>query len=186
MDRGPALLSNRWALRTTGYCRSGNTFLNYALKALYYDTDKINLNWHTVAKLDARPIMMVPIRNPLDCISSWHLYPSSYPLEADIKYYLRFHNAVIEKAGKVVLMDFDLFTNDVEYIKTQIHNNYGIATQSTASIDEIKQSMLADKKRINLPRDNKEKLNIIKTQLAGMPEFEQCVDLYRKLKIAAN
>lgn len=182
MDRGSKILSNRWLLRTTGYCRSGNTYLNHTLKYLYYDNEPVNLNWHTVAKLDAREKIMVPFRNPLDCISSWHLYPSSYPLDADIRYYLRFHTAVLEKIGKVVLMDFDLFTKDLQYIKTKVSDNYGLSTDSTATIEQIKESMLSDGKTINLPRNNKTELDAVKAELQGMAGFNECVELYNVLK----
>lgn len=182
MGRGPNLLNNKQLLRTTGYCRSGNTYLNYTLNHLYYNTEPVNLNWHTVAKLDARDRMMVPIRHPLDCISSWHLYPSGHLLDADIRFYLRFHNAVLEKINKVVLMDFDYFTNDLEYIKSKVSDNYGLTTDSTATIDQIKQSMLTSNKKINLPRNNQEELNAVKEQLVNEPLFEQCIELYNKLK----
>lgn len=183
MGGGPDLLNNRWLLRTTGYCRSGNTYLNYALKYLYYNTELVNLNWHTVAKLDAREKIIVPFRNPLDCISSWHLYPSSYPLDADIRYYLRFHTAVLEKINKVVLMDFDLFTKDLQYIKIKVVENYGLSTDSPATIGQIKEYMIFDGKKLNLPRNNKAELDAIKLELGKMPEFQECLELYARLKV---
>lgn len=180
--RGKNMQNNKYNLRTSGFPRSGNTYLNYTLNHLYYDNEPVNLNWHTVAKLDARDTMIVPIRNPLECISSWHLYPSSYPLDADIRYYLRFHTAVLEKIDKVVLMDFDLFTKDLQYIKTKVSDNYGLNTNSTATIEQIKESMLTNGKDINLPRNNKEELDAVKAELQQMPEFTQCVELYERLK----
>lgn len=174
--------NNKYDLRTSGFPRSGNTYLNYTLNHLYYDNEPVNLNWHTVAKLDARNTMIVPIRNPLDCISSWHLYPSSYPLDADIRYYLRFHTAVLEKIDKVVLMDFDLFTKDLQYVKTKVADNYGLNTDSTATIEQIKESMIANDKSLNLPRNNKAELDAVKAELQQMPEFAECLELYAKLK----
>lgn len=169
-------------LRTSGYCRSGNTFLNYSLQVLYFNNESVNPNWHTVAKLDAREKIMVPLRNPLDCISSWHLYPSSYPLDADIKYYLRFHTAVLEKIDKVVLMDFDYFTKDIEYIKGKVLENFGIGTDNQVTDSQIREAMLANGKEINLPRNNKEELDAVKAELQGMAGFNECVELYNALK----
>lgn len=182
MGRGSTILNNKWILRTTGYCRSGNTFLNYALKCLYYNEESVNLNWHTVAKLDAREKIIVPFRNPLDCISSWHLYPSSHSLDADIRYYLRFYTAVLEKTNKVVLMDFDYFTKDIEYVKDKVSKNFNIHTGSQITNDQVKEVMLNDSKSLNLPRNNKEELALVKEQLKNTTDFDKCLELYAQLK----
>ena len=184
MGGGPILLNNtnRWMLRTTGYCRSGNTYLNYVLKFLYYPSERKNFNWHTVAKLDAREKIMVPFRNPLDCISSWHLYPSNGTLDADIQFYLRFYRAVIDKIDKVVLMDFDYFTKDIDYVTDKVFKNFGITEYGNITDIEVKNIMLADDKEINLPRNNKEELDAVKAELQGMAGFNECVELYNTLK----
>lgn len=83
---------------------------------------------------------------------------------------------------KVVLMDFDLFTKDLQYIKIKVSDNYGLSTDSAATVEQIKESMLSSNKKINLPRNNQEELNAIKERLVQEPLFEQCVDLYNKLK----
>lgn len=180
MGGGPDVLSNRWLLRTTGYCRSGNTFLNYVIRAFYYPNETVNLNWHTVAKLKARERVLVPFRNPLDCITSWHLYPSSYPLEADIKYYLRFYSAVLETPN-AVLMDFDLFTKDLTYTHKKVFDVFGISSDINMTIEQVKATMLADGKTINLPRDDKAESTKIQEQLQTTQDYAKCVELYERL-----
>lgn len=79
-------------------------------------------------------------------------------------------------------MDFDLFTKDLQYIKTKVSDNYGLSTDSTATIEQIKESMLSDGKTINLPRNNKTELDAVKAELQGMAGFNECVELYNVLK----
>ena len=125
---------------------------------------------------------MVPFRNPLDAISSWHKWPSTCELEADVRYYIRFHKAVLDNLHKVVLMDFDYFTKDLDYIKNKVFKNFGIGTDNQVTDAQVKEVMLAGGKEINLPRNNKEELDIVKAELQRMAGFNECVELYNALK----
>lgn len=169
-------------LITSAFPRSGSTYLNQALQLLFYPSDPVNLNRHSVVAIEKSEKIMVPFRNPKDSIASWHKYPSHGLLEADIKFYIRFYSYVLNNLNKVVLMDFDKFTQDIEYIKSQVSANYNLTTDSSASNDEVKMAMLVNGKEINLPRNNKEELDLIKSDLESIPEFNQCIDLYARLK----
>jgi cellulose biosynthesis protein BcsQ len=178
-------------LVTTGYTRSGNTYLNFSLRALYYPNEEPRLNLHSAAALHTYDKLLVPIRTPLECISSWHNYPAELideyqferNLEEDINYYIRFHNEVITNKHKVVIMDFDLFTKDLEYIKSKVMNNFGILTQEVVTDAQVKEAMLFNNKGINLPQNNKNELNAVKFVLETLPEFQECLDVYAQLKV---
>lgn len=169
-------------LITSAFPRSGSTYLNQALQLLYYPTEPVNLNRHSVVAIEKAEKIMVPFRNPKDSIASWHKYPSTGLLEADIKYYVRFYSFVLGNLDKVVLMDFDNFTQDIEYIKSQVADNYSLTTDALVTNDEVKMAMLVNGKEINLPRNNREELDLIKASLESMPEFTECIDLYARLK----
>lgn len=169
-------------LITSAFPRSGSTYLNQALQLLYYPTEAVNLNRHSVIAIENAQKIMVPFRNPKDSIASWHKYPSNGFLEADIKFYVRFYSFVLGNLSKVVLMDFDNFTQDIEYIKSKVFDNYNLTTDKVVTNDEVKMAMLVNGKEINLPRNNKEELDLIKSTLESMPEFTECIDLYARLK----
>lgn len=169
-------------LITSAFPRSGSTYLNQALQLLYYPTESVNLNRHSVVAIEKAEKIMVPFRNPKDSIASWHKYPSNGLLEADITFYIRFYSYVLDNLNKVVLMDFDKFTQDIEYIKSQVSINYNLTTDKLVTNDEVKMAMLVNGKEINLPRNNKAELDLIKASLESMPGFNQCIDLYARLK----
>lgn len=169
-------------LVTSAYPRSGSTYLNQALQLLYYPTKPVNNNRHTVVAIDNSDKIMVPFRNPKDSIASWHKYPSNGLLEADIKYYVRFYSCVLNNLNKVILMDFDKFTQDIEYIKSQVSVNYNLTTDKSVTDNNVKIAMLVNNKEINLPRNNKAELDLIKSNLELMPEFQECLNLYDRLK----
>jgi hypothetical protein len=169
-------------LITSGFPRSGNTYLNQALQLMYYPSDLVNDNRHTVVAIEKSKKIMVPFRNPIDCIASWHKYPSSGELELDIKYYIRLYSFVLNNLNKVVLMDFDLFTNDLEYIKTKVFENFGLTTAQNVTDSQIKEAMLTNGRERNLPQNNKEEINTTKAALQTIPEFSQCSDIYQQLK----
>jgi hypothetical protein len=169
-------------LITSAFPRSGSTYLNQALQLLYYPTEEVNRNRHTTIAIEKSEKIIVSFRNPKDSIASWHKYPSNGSLEADIKYYVRFYSFVLGNLDKVVLMDFDKFTQDIEYIKSQVADSYNLTTDALVTNDEVKMAMLVNGKEINLPRNNKAELDLIKASLESMPEFTKCVDIYARLK----
>ena len=169
-------------LITSGFPRSGSTYLNQALNLLYYPEQEVNWNRHTVVAIESTNRITVPFRNPLDSITSWHKYPSGNQLEADVKFYIRFYSAVLENLNKIILMDFDIFTKDTDYIKDQIFKGFGFSTNRYVTDPDIRQAMLANNKEINLPRNNQEEIALVKEQLPSISGFDKCLELYAQLK----
>ena len=169
-------------LITSGFPRSGNTYLNQALNLLYYPEQEVNSNKHTIAAIEKTNQIIVTLRNPTDSIASWHTYPSGGQLESDIKFYIRFYSAVLDNLSKVVLMDFDYFTKDINYTKDKVFKNFGIDTNRYVTDVQVKGAMVATDKHINLPRNNKEELNTVKEQLVNQPLFDECINLYKQIK----
>ena len=125
---------------------------------------------------------MVPFRNPLDSIPSWQKFPSGGCLEEDVKFYIRFYSAVLTNLHKIVLMDFESFTKDIEYIKNKVSKTFNLDSKQNITDFKIKEKMLMNGKNKNLPQNNQEELNIIKEQLTEEPLFIECVKLFNKLK----
>lgn len=169
-------------LITSAYPRSGSTYLNQALQLLYYPSAAVNENRHTTIAIDKSKKIIVSFRNPLGSIASWHRYPSGGLLEADIQYYVRFYSYVLSNLDRVVLMDFDIFTQDLEYIKSKVLENFGIATNEVVTDSQVKESMLLNNKEINLPRNNRDELDAVKSVLKTLPEFQACLGVYAQLK----
>lgn len=169
-------------LITSGFPRSGSTYLNYALNLLYYPEEEVNWNRHTVIAIDKTDRIMITFRNPLDAIASWHKYPSSGQLDADIRFYIRFYEKVLDSSNKTILMDFDFFTKDLDYIKDKVLKNFDIKTNNDVTDAQVKEAMIANHRSMNLPRNNKEELDAAKTELQQMPQFVECVKLYERLK----
>ena len=168
-------------LMTSAYPRSGQTFLNYALKHLYYE-DAANTNYHTAKSLVGLNKPIVSVRKPLDCIASWSNYPSGGGLIDDINYYLRFHNKVLDNKDRIVIVEFEKFTVDGNYLITKIKKEFDIDPINNWDLDTIKFSMLKNEKDRNLPVSNYDNINRIKKELETMPEFQDCIELYNTLK----
>lgn len=173
-------------LKVVSYPRSGSNYLNYALHLIYYPEEIINPSYYTVAQLEKNDISIVPFRNPLDSISSWKNYPNPSDLEKDIKFYIRFYNGILNNLNRIVLMDFDIFTKDINYIKKMVFEKFNIYEQKDVSDLEIKEKMLSVGKHLNLPQDNKIDLDVIKTDLQKMPQFKESLDLYCGVKKQAE
>ncbi len=173
-------------LITTGFPRSGNTYLNYSFRSLYYPEENTRLNAHSVSYMEKHDHLFVPFRNPQDSILSWHNYPSNGQLEEDIKYYIRFYSHVMNNLNKVTLMNFDYFTKDLEYIKNKVKGSIGIESVYDVSDEEIKRCMLNDKKNKNLPLPVINDISIIKETLLNTESFKECLVIYNNLLKASS
>ena len=173
-------------LITTGFPRSGNTYLNYSFKSLYYPEENPRLNFHSVSSMGKHDHLFVPFRNPQDCIASWHNYPSNGQLEEDIKYYLRFYTAALENLNKLTLMDFNKFTKDLEYIKDKVKSSIDIEGIYDVSDEEIKGYMLNDKKNKNLPLPVINDVSLTKEALLNTESFKECLVIYNNLLKASS
>jgi hypothetical protein len=172
-------------LVTSGFPRSGNTFVNYAFNKLF-NLEHVNNNKHTVIAIESREHTFVPFRNPLDAISSWHLYQDEFLvdprlLENDFKFYLRFHNSLKKLSDKVTLLDFDLFKDDLGYLSAKVTNLYPV-TPSDVTLEEVKNSMSESDKKINLPRNTEEQKQEIQEWMKGTDLYQECVSVHQLLK----
>jgi hypothetical protein len=172
-------------LVTSGFPRSGNTFVNYAFNKLF-NLEYVNANKYTVIGIENRSHTFVPFRNPLDCISSWHLYQDEFLtdtrlLENDFKFYLRFHNSLKNLSNKVTLLDFDLFKDDLGYLTTKVTNLYD-TIPSDITLEEVKTFMNQSDKKINLPRNTEEQKQEIQEWMKATDLYQECVSVYQSLK----
>ena len=172
-------------LVTSGFPRSGNTFVNYAFNKLF-NLEYVNANKHTVIAIESREHTFVPFRHPLDCISSWHLYQDEFLveprlLEDDFKFYLRFHNSLKNLSDKITLLDFDLFKDDLNYLTAKVTNLYN-ATPFEITLEEVKTFMNKSNKSINLPRSTEKQKQEIQEQIKKTDLYQECVSVYQLFK----
>ncbi len=169
-------------LITSGFPRSGSTYLNQALNLLYYPEQEVNYNRHTVVAIEKSEKIMVTFRHPLNSIASWQKYPSGAELKADISFYIRFYSHMLNSLHKIVPMDFDQFTTSINYIEEKVRNNFNVESILQVTDLQVKEAMLNNDKEINLPRNNKEELQVVKDLLVTMPRFNECINLHAQLK----
>ena len=174
-----------------GYPRSGNTYLNHYVSMAYGD-EEFRGNWHTEDKVkNSTDKVMVSIRNPLDCVSSWANYQltlfnfdltevTAESIEDDINYYLRFMQAVLDNKDNVVLFDFAEFTTDLSYVDSIIAAETSLNKLRTVSDAEVKAAMTENQRQRNLPEDND--LSGIKTMVQNNPKYADCVAIYNAVK----
>lgn len=174
-----------------GYPRSGNTYLNHYVSMAYGDGE-FKGNWHTEDKVkNSTDKVMVSIRNPLDCVSSWANYQltlfnfdltevTAESIEDDINYYLRFMQAVLDNKDNVVLFDFAEFTTDLSYVDAIIAAETPLTKLRTVSDADVKAAMDENQRQRNLPEDTD--LSAIKTMVQNNPKYADCVAIYNAVK----
>lgn len=169
-------------LITSGFPRSGNYFLKYSLSALYEPKYQISGVQHTTKSFIKNNLTLVPFRNPLDSIASWQIFESKGSLSDDVNFYIRFYSAILENLEKIILLDFDSFTKNFIYIENKLFDTLQILANENVTDVQVKENMLEDGYQLNLPRNNKEELALVKEQLQNTAGFNQCLKLYAQLK----
>jgi hypothetical protein len=171
-------------LITSGFPRSGNTFLNFALWQMYYPTEEFNKNFHTIKAINQNNKVLVPIRNPFGSVASWgNFLGEQEELSESCKYYIRFYTEAKNLGDKVIFVDFDKMIADLNYIKKVVNDNFGIDPVAETTIDAVKALMVEKAHDWNLPQNNQAELNAIKAALLSVPEFADCESIYNEIKV---
>ena len=177
--------TNKDLLKVIGFPRSGNTFLNFALQDIYYPDELVNDVHHIAIDISLYNKLVVPLRNPIDAIASWHLFAprmKSDHFPTNINYYTEFHFYVLNNIDKVKILDFNIFTNNLKYIEDNVFDFFNIEIKKNTSIDKVKNNMINSNKEKNLPNQNKKELEAIKYELKQNNKIQECFEIYNKLK----
>ena len=165
---------------TVGYPRSGNTFINYFL-IKEYGNNKRNFWRHTAFALNNNENVIVPIRKPVDCISSYNSFlGNTAPVSPHIDYYIRFHENVLKNKKNILIAKFEDFISDLAILRESIKNKFGLISNSSYSILDIKDEMIKDSKEINLPRENFNPESVRKKILEN-EKYLECLELYEEI-----
>jgi hypothetical protein len=170
-------------LSVSGYPRSGNTFLGYFAWISYYPNQERKQSWHTVRAMKEQDYVLVPFRNPIEAITSFYIYSGKKESIKNLdSYYRRMYTNALDFSDKVLLVDFDFFTKDTNYLYESIKDRWKIEPLDLASSLEIKIKMDLDGKRTHLPRDNYEEKENVRKYLLDNWDFSESLNLYNKLK----
>lgn len=183
-------------INSFGYPRSGNTFLRSSLYLLYPE-HTVGMPKHTLVEAQRyinQGKTLVVFRNPLDAISSWSIYKQEgylsprfewhklNDIDDDIKFYCRIYNYVLSNLENIILLDFDCFTNNLDYLVDKL-SPLELGPHRAVSIEDVKESMLADERRLNLPRETKSLIQGQHSIIQNSPIFKDAILLHNDLKI---
>lgn len=175
------------------YPRSGNTFLATYIKESLPKEHLIYSNLHSstiIDDLSKNTPFIMPIRNPIDCISSWHIYREKIinelpeDLKKSVKFYIRYFNKALEYKKYLLFADFDIFTKNLKYIDYIVFERYTIDINGKIDNEHLKTIMIDKNLNDYLPSNNN--LIDIKNELVTVPMFKECLDIYEQLKKEMN
>lgn len=148
----------------SSFPRSANTYLRYLLWASYCPNEQKVLAWHTERKIAESNEIFVSFRNPADAIASLTLMS---PIQKNIlennevgtgfiKYYVRINRAALNNLHKAIILDFDKFIYDHEYIYSKVKDKIGLDPMQKLSNEDIIKIMKDNNKQLYLPLNNEE------------------------------
>lgn len=168
-------------LQVCGFPRSGNVFLSYLLREVYYPRVNTSMPYHSEDAFDKFNNLIVPVRNPIDAIASFNNFILPHNIQDDINLYISINTKALNSLDSIFL-NFNQFTSDVEYVKGIIKNNFNLDPMNNPTIEDIKQSILKEDHEIHLPNPERyEAIESTKLVLSNMPEFQDCVNIYNTL-----
>lgn len=148
---------------------------------------------HTVTEvnrnIENNNIVCLTFRNPLDSVASWYHYRHNYlthkiknTIEDDLKFWFRFNSNALKNKDNLTFMNFHKFSNNLIYIKNVIKNMHNIDPTHTYTVDEMKEIVIKNDDEVNLPRGNKEELDIIKKKILALPLYKKAVELFQEME----
>ena len=178
-------MENQADIIVAGFFRTGNTFIETCINAMYKDNKCISVHDHSVKYLSKQieqgKYIVSPVRKPLDSISSFYEFKKflnkkdeKEKISMDIKFYTRYMNFLYD--------NFDIFTKNVEYTSNSIYKKFQIQKTNDIDLDLINQymeknkSMFFNKRDVFLPSDE------IKKDILNTEEIKYAMDIYNKLK----
>jgi hypothetical protein len=168
-------------LQVCGFPRSGNVFLSYLLREVYYPQLSTSMPYHFEDTFDKFNRLIVPVRNPLEAIASFNNFLLPHSIQDDINLYININTKALNSVN-TIFVNFDQFTSDVAYVKNIIKNNFNIEPMADPTIESIKQSIIDGNHEIHLPNPERyEAIESTKLVLSNMPEFQDCVNIYNTL-----
>lgn len=156
---------------TLGRPKSGNHFLIYAISALT-GKPKTSARHNPSEIVEKVNQVAVPFRHPGDAILSAN--PDA--TNEDVEIWIDLHEQVLTHRDKIIVFDFNRFTNDVAYIAKKL----GMTSSKEVTIQSIKQSMIDDNAQIHLPGDTPKTYN--HQLLANLPSYNKALELYDEMK----
>jgi hypothetical protein len=137
---------NRPIVYVAGYPRSGNTFIEVVLNRIFNGIVISNHN-HSVEYLTNRlgNNLIVPVRNPLDSISSWVTFRKHegviVKIEDCIDHYIDYLKNVNNNMSQICVLNFDKFKNDISYIKNKVYKYCGNIFDKEINLEKVNLEM---------------------------------------------
>lgn len=180
-----------------GFPRSGNTFLRYSLREMYLD-HKFIKSVHTENFIEMHKnyeYIIMTIRKPEESVSSWTQYcyevekilhgedfPAQHTTpESNLKYYIRYHEKIMENIKNVIVLDFYKFTEDFSYAIEKIKKHIGIEPNMIVDKKDIFSTIFEKEGDMYTPRDNKQELLYIKNKVILDPFLEKANEIYKSI-----
>lgn len=129
-----------------GYPRSGNTFVEVILNRVFKGI-VVSSHDHSIEYLLNRVghNLVVPVRNPLDSISSWITFRKHegvlLTIENCINNYIEYLEAIYKNINKVCVLDFDKFKEDISYVTNKVSKHYGNIVDKNITMEKIDNEM---------------------------------------------
>jgi len=129
-----------------GYPRSGNTFVEVILNRVFKGV-VVSSHDHSVTYLLNRIgyNLVVPVRNPLDSISSWITFRKHegilVTIENCINNYIEYLDSVYKNINKICVLNFDKFKEDISYVTNKVSEYYGNIIDKNITMDKIDNEM---------------------------------------------
>lgn len=115
-------------LMVEGYPRSANTYMANLLRVTqprFRVKTRSHIPCHAIAAAEAGIPVLMLLRNPLDCISSYAILKEE-SATIHLRYYLAYHEVLRERTDGMFLVDFDAATNSSFEVLKAFDETYGL------------------------------------------------------------
>ena len=179
---------DRSIIYVLGYPRSGNTFIEVVLNRLFKGIVSSSHN-HSVEYLLNRlgNNLVVPIRNPIDSVSSWVAFRKfegvTVSVEQALDSYIAYYHALKQNGAKICLLDFDKFKDDISYVKTEVGNYFGNILDKPITMEKVLKEMDNHYRNFSPNRNSGKADSQLKQKVKQAHNFDQAHQGFMELRV---
>ncbi len=144
LRRGADVFDLDYDLAVEGYPRSANTFVANLLKITQPQLrirSHRHIPPHAIAAVQAGLPVLLLIRPPVDCVSSFAIQVET-PARPQLAYYVAYHEVMRPYLGQMFIADFAAVTGDPQAVLREFAAHYHLPLQFEGDFDQLRTAAL--------------------------------------------
>ena len=168
------------SVEVTSFPRSASTWLIECLRAAF-PQEQVATHGHVYRVIGRARNLIVPIRNPLDSVSSWMQFTGNDDANALLDWYIRFYDAIYRGIRQVHIVEFDDLVSDPNGVMDWLSGVLRLGEPQVIDVGSLETSMSESLKDHVPSRDRRADTARLREQVKLASNYKDSVGSFARL-----